>query len=118
MQSSAPKRGEIWFLDLDAAPPARGHEQAFPRPALVLSADTFNRRSGKLAVMLPLTRTDLRNPAHIPVRPPEGGITALSFILCDQMRSVSQSRLQRYLGDVSPATLAAVEYAVRMILDL
>ena len=66
----------------------------------------------------PLTRTDLRNPAHIAVRPPEGGIIAPSFILCVQMRSVSQVRLQYHLGHVAPATLSAVEYAVRMILDL
>ncbi|HLZ70717.1 MAG TPA: type II toxin-antitoxin system PemK/MazF family toxin [Dehalococcoidia bacterium] len=118
MRIDAPRRGEVWFLDLDAAPPARGHEQAFPRPALVFSADTFNRRAGYLAVVLPLTRTDLRNPAHILVQPPEGGVTAPSFILCDQIRSVSHLRLRRLLGQVSPTTLHTVEHAVRMIIDL
>jgi mRNA interferase MazF len=35
-----PRRGEIYFLDLD---PARGREQAGRRPVLVLSIDAINR---------------------------------------------------------------------------
>ena len=36
-------RGEIRWADLN---PTRGHEQAGPRPVLILSHDIFNERSG------------------------------------------------------------------------
>ncbi|WP_322496236.1 type II toxin-antitoxin system PemK/MazF family toxin [Chloroflexus sp.] len=43
--------------------------------------------------VLPLTRTDRRIPLHIPIDPPEGGVVARSFILCDAIRSIAKDRL-------------------------
>lgn len=111
-----PSRGEIWFADLN---PIRGHEQAGSRPVLVVSTDMFNHGPAGLVFVLPLTRTDRRIPAHIPLNPPEGGITSRSFILCDAMRSIAKERLGRGpIGKISAATLQRVEDVLRMLLDL
>jgi mRNA interferase MazF len=55
---------------------------------------------------------------HVPILPPEGGIRRPSVILCDAVRCVSKERLSERWGTVSPATLAAVEDHLRILLLL
>ena len=70
-------------------------------------------------MVLPLTRTDRRIPVHVPVEPPEGGLTARSFILCDGICSISKERLgAQAWGSVSAATMARVEEHLRLLLEL
>ena len=114
--SPEPSRGEIWLADLN---PIRGHEQAGTRPVLVVSTDLFNHGPAGLVFVLPLTRTDRRIPAHIPVDPPEGGVTSRSFILCDALRSISKDRLSGVAwGHISAETMQRVDETLRMLLDL
>jgi mRNA interferase MazF len=114
--SLEPSRGEIWLADLN---PIRGHEQAGTRPVLVMSTDLFNHGPAGLVFVIPLTRTDRRIPAHIPLDPPEGGVTSRSYILCDALRSVSKDRLKgRPWGVISSATMHRVEDIVRTLLEL
>jgi mRNA interferase MazF len=111
-----PSRGEIWTADLN---PTRGHEQAGARPVLIVSTNAFNHGPSTLIFVLPLTRTDRGNPFHIPIDPPEGGVQARSFILCDALRSISWERLgPRPLGVVSRAAMREVEDRLRILLDL
>jgi mRNA interferase MazF len=111
-----PNRGEIWFADLN---PTRGHEQAGSRPILIVSTRTFNHGPAGLVFGLPLTRTDRRIPFHVPLDPPEGGVTARSYILCDAIRSIAKDRLgPQPWGSVSTATLRQVEDILRILMDL
>jgi mRNA interferase MazF len=111
-----PARGEIWLADLN---PTRGHEQAGRRPVLIVSTDAFNHGPAELLFVLPLTQTDRRIPIHIPVEPPEGGVTVSSFVLCDALRSIAKTRLAgRPWGVVSPQTMRKVEDTLRILLDL
>lgn len=114
--SREPSRGEIWLADLN---PMRGHEQAGTRPVLVVSTDIFNHGPAGLVFVLPLTRTDRRIPAHIPLEPPEGGVSSRSLILCDALRSISKDRLKgNPWGSISTATMQRVEETLRLLLDL
>lgn len=114
--SREPSRGEIWLADLN---PIRGHEQAGTRPVLVVSTDIFNHGPAGLVFVLPLTRTDRRIPAHIPIDPPEGGVSSRSLILCDALRSIAKDRFKGMpWGTISPATMQHVEETLRMLLDL
>lgn len=112
-----PARGEIWYVDLD---PTRGHEQAGQRPALIVSVDHFNQSRADLVVVLPLTRTARpNNPLRIEVRPPEGGVRAVSYIKIEDIRSVSKDRLVRGpWGKVSQQTMQLVADRLRILLDL
>jgi mRNA interferase MazF len=114
-RTSEPQRGEIWTVDLD---PTRGHEQSGKRPALVVSASLFNQGPSGLVIVLPLTTRDKRIPTHIRMAPPEGGLPAVSFIKCEDIRSVSTERLTRRWGVVSETTLTQVEDAMRILLEL
>jgi len=111
----APLRGEIWYADLA---PARGHEQGGRRPALVVSADTFNTGPAGLVVILPLTTRDRGIPLQVAIDPPEGGMRRRSFVKCEDVRSVDARRLSRRVGAVGAATMAEVEDRLRMLLGL
>lgn len=66
-----------------------------------------------------MTRTERGIPFHIRVDPPEGGVQATSYILCDALRSISRDRLSgRSWGKVSPNTLQAVEEVLRLLMEL
>lgn len=110
-----PARGEVWTVDLD---PVRGHEQGGRRPALVISADTFNQGPADLAVILPITSKAKGIPFHVPIDPPEGGVKRRSFIKCEDLRSVAKQRFSKQWGAVSSSTLRLVEDRVRILLDL
>jgi mRNA interferase MazF len=99
--------------------PTRGHEQAGARPVLVISTNTFNHGPAGLIFVLPLTRTDRRIPIHVPIDPPEGGVSARSYILCDALRSIAKDRLGPHAwGSVSGATLRQVEDNLRILMEL
>jgi mRNA interferase MazF len=108
-------RGEVWLVDLN---PTRGHEQAGTRPALVVSADEFNRGPAGLAIVVPMTTTERGIPLHVSVDPPEGGLDRRSFIKCEDVRPVSEQRLVRRFGVVSHETLSLVADRLRIVLDL
>jgi len=110
-----PARKEIWLIDLN---PTLGHEQAGTRPALIASADIFNRGYAELVFVIPVTSKNKNIRSHVPLSPPEGGLNLPSFIMCEAMRSVSTQRLVKRLGVVSAATMSEVEDRLRILLDL
>jgi len=110
-----PSRGEIWLVDLN---PVIGHEQAGTRPAMVISVDLFNQGPAELLVVLPVTTQNKNIPLHVRIDPPDGGMKMISFIKCEDIRSLSSKRLIRRLGVVSPATMAAVEDRLKILLNL
>jgi mRNA interferase MazF len=111
-----PSRGEIWLTDRD---PTRGHEQAGVRPVLIVSNDIFNHGLANMVWIVPLTRTGRRIPYHVAIDPPEGGVRERSYILCDNLRSISKERLKGPpWGIVSRATLDTVADYLAILLDL
>ena len=112
----SPRRGDVWLVDLG---PTRGHEQAGRRPALVVSADAFNRGRAGLVIVVPLTTRARGIPTHVEVRPPAGGLHETSWARCEDLRSVSTERLTTGpLGVVPPETLGAVGERLRLLLQL
>jgi len=109
-------RGDVWLVNFD---PIQGHEQAGYRPALVLSVDSFNSSSSGLVTVLPLTsKRRSQIPSRVEVNPPEGGLTSTSYIIGEQVRTISTSRLGRRLGVVAISTMTKVEDVVRILLGL
>lgn len=112
---SVPARGEVWDADFGAT---RGREQAGLRPALIVSVDVFNQSAAELVFAIPITTKVKALRSHVPVKPPEGGLSQPSFIKCEDARSMSTQRLMRRRGAVSAATMLAVEDRLRMLLGL
>ena len=113
--SQAPSRGEVWLADLNST---RGHEQAGKRPCLIISVDLFNHGPAGLVIVAPLTTKVKNIPFHVLLSPPEGGVTAPSYIKCEDVRSIAKERLERRWGAISPQTMALVEDRLRILLSL
>jgi mRNA interferase MazF len=118
---STPQLGDIWLLDL-GAPGQRGgpigHEQGLIRPALVVSVDAFNRSGRGLHLVTPISSSGRVTALHVPLMPPEANVLRPSRILVDQLRMASNQRFRRYIGTVSPSTLAAVRERLRLLQGL
>lgn len=109
-----PLAGEVWDLYFD---PSVGREQGGRRPGLVVSNDEFNKAQNGLHLVVPVTGIDRGVRIHLPIEPPEGGLSKPSVIMCDQVRSLSVLRFKRRRGVVSPALLKQVQELVGMVID-
>jgi mRNA interferase MazF len=109
------QRGDIWTLRFD---PVIGHEQGGRRPGLVISSNLLHLIPSQLVIVVPISSRDRQVESHIPIQPPEGGLSRLSFALTEQLRTVSRDRLVRRLGRVEGETLDEVLKRVRWFLDL
>ena len=81
MPAYVPKQGDIIALSFD---PQAGHEQKGRRPALVVSRDLFNQKTG-LAIVCPITKTEKEFPFHVPI--PKGS-KLTGFVMVEQAKSV------------------------------
>jgi mRNA interferase MazF len=115
MGASQASRSDMWSVNLD---PILGREQSGTRPALVLSVDKFNHGPADLVIVLPSTSKNKRQPLHVEVTPPEGGLKLTSFVKCDDIRSISKQRLKQRYGALSSQTMAEVENRMRILLNL
>ena len=114
---TSPKRGEVWLVSFD---PTLGAEIRKTRPALILQNDIANRVSPITIVAAITSRLDDARlyPTEVRLAPPEGGLTADSVVLLNQLRSVDKRRLVRRLGRIKPGTLGNVERALEISLGL
>lgn len=110
-----PGRGDIWFASLN---PIVGHEQGGERPCLIVSDDRLNHGRATLVIVVPLTRAVRGLNSHVRIEPPEGGLAAVSFAQCENVREISKQRLRSKCGRVSDATMALVEDRIRILLKL
>jgi mRNA interferase MazF len=85
---------------------------------LIVSENSFNQGPAELSVVVPLTTRFRNNDMHVAVEPGESGLPRTSYIKCEDLRCVSHDRLERPLGAVSPAIMAAVEDNLMYLLAL
>jgi mRNA interferase MazF len=96
-----------------------GHERGRLRPALIVSADWFNASRAELITVHPITSQPKRlPPSRVRMVPPEGGLRVESWVICEQVRTLSKQRLASRLGVASLATMRAVADNLRLVLDL
>jgi mRNA interferase MazF len=110
-----PARGEVWFADLR---PAEGHEQDGERPVLVVSTDKFNDGPSGLIITLPITKTNRKMPSYVQLDAGHGGVKMTSYIMCEQIRCISKTRLRRLCGTVDSKVMSDVGYRLNALLDL
>lgn len=109
--SYCPKRGDVVWLSFA---PQAGHEQAGHRPALVLSPEAYNRKTG-LAIFCPITSQIKGYPfeVHLP-----SGLKASGVVLADQVKSFDwQARGAQFCCRIPEATLAEVLSKLNVLLE-
>lgn len=113
MESTSPRRGEIWLAALGAA---RRGEPGKHRPVVVISVDRFLAGiDHELIVTLPLS-SSLSPSAMRPRVGPETGIDRPSVVLPRGIRGVARSRLLRKLGAVGEETMSEIEHALGLVM--
>ena len=110
------ERGEIWLARLGVQ---HGTEPGKTRPVLILQAAALLREAHPSTLIVPLTTrlTDDAQPLRLRIAAVED-LPRDSDLLVDQLRAIDNSRLVRRLAKLTPELLAAVEAAVKDVLEL
>jgi mRNA interferase MazF len=114
------RRGEVRLVDLE---PACGREADKRRPAVVVSSDRANAavvRFGRgVVTVVPVTSNTAR-VFDFQVLLPAGptGLRIDSKAQAEQVRAVPVERVGPVLGRLPPATMTALDDALRLHLDL
>ena len=111
------RRGTVWLFDLR---PTIGSEQDKVRPCVIVQRDSANERSPTtIACPLKNARGGKASLLNVLVRAPEGGVSRDSLVICNQVRVLDRLRLRgEMLGILTPNTMAQIDEALRVILDL
>lgn len=109
------KRGEIWLADLGDP---TGHEEALVRPVLLVNAQQWLDTQPPVVAAVPLSRTRRDAVTHVEVEPGRSGLRAVSYVRCEDLRSISPRRLERPFGEVENVVLLRVETILRRLLAL
>lgn len=116
MTTSKPKRGEIWWVNLN---PTVGAEMEKLRPAVVISSDSL--QALPLSIIAPITNWKNKfenNIWHIKLEADDvNGLSKTSAITALQIRSVDHSRFKEFIGRVSPSILDNVTAAIAAVIE-
>ena len=115
-ESSTPRRGEIWIVNLD---PTLGAEIKKKRPAVIISTDAVGRLPLKLIAPITEWKTHFAGTMwHIRIDPDgTNGLTKRSAVDALQLRGVDVRRLSRKLGHVSATTMQEIAAAIAGIVE-
>jgi mRNA interferase MazF len=110
-------QGEIWLVDLD---PTVGAEMNKTRPALIIN----DNRVGKLPLRIIIPITGWKD--HYSIAPwmtkiepnAENGLAKISSLDCFQIRSVSQKRLIKKIGEITPDEINKVQEGIIKVLGI
>ena len=97
MPDAAPRRGEVWFADV------QGEKR---RPVLVLTRDPLGRLLHSV-ICVPITSTVRGVATEVTLGTAEG-LAHTSVANCDNTFLLARHRLIRRLGRAQPSTMAAV----------
>ena len=97
-------RGDIVWADLN---PVKGHEQAGLRPALILSPEVFNDRSGTV-IAIALTSQPQRAGFPLTMEITSVSLPKPTWVKISQIRILSVERLGKKMGHVSDAEMSQI----------
>ena len=111
------RRGDIYCADLD---PVVGSEQGGIRPVIVIQNDTGNKHAPTLIVATVTTRIHKKAnmPTHFVIYD-NPAFKEASVVQLEQIRTIDKSRIDNYLGKVTPREMVAIDKAlsVRRLCD-
>jgi mRNA interferase MazF len=110
-------RGEIWQVSLD---PTVGSEMRKSRPAVIVSRDSIGILPLKVIVPLTGWRDEYAKAEWlVPLeRNPKIGLVKKSAADCFQVRSVSDERLIKKIGELSEREMRLIDTALALALQL
>jgi mRNA interferase MazF len=112
-----PSRGDVFMAKLD---PTQGSEQAGTRPVAVVSRNAINHNSSVVVVVPMSDRANFEKiyPSQVLIRKGTGGLPFDSVAMCEQVRAITVSRLNRYIGHIPDGIMQEIDSALRITLAL
>lgn len=107
------KRGEIYYIERYQNEES-GSEQHAGRPAIIVSNDKNNEFSETVEVVYLTTRPKNDLPTHVKIR----SATRESVALCEQITTVSVTRVGEYVGTCTDSEMRMLETALAISLSL
>lgn len=112
------RHGDVWQVLADPSAPAVGNEIWSNRPAVVVSNNVLNARSGVAQVVYLSTATRKKSgPTHIEVPAPDGR-TGTAMALCEQVHTVDASRLKHRMGSLDDEHMSQISAALALTLSI
>ncbi len=117
MASEDCRRGDVWLADFGSDP--ADPEQAFLRPAIIVSHNRLHHPRLQMVIVIPGTSTIRQLPLHIAVEPDgENGLDTRTAFQVEQVRAISTRRLIDHLGRLDAPSQEQVDEILRNALDL
>lgn len=108
----APRQGDIVHLNFS---PQRGHEQAGPRPALVISPQEYNKKTG-LALFCPITRQEKGYPFEVKL---PSNLKTEGVILADHIKNFDwNARNCTFIEKVPAETLEETCEKLKVLIEM
>lgn len=109
-----PDAGDLVWLTFD---PQAGHEQRGRRPALILSARSYNAKAG-LVIACPITSQAKGYPFEVPI-PSSGAGAVTGVVLADHVKNLDwQARRVVFAAKASPEVVTEVRERLRVLVGL
>lgn len=106
------ERGDIFYVESDYQ--TVGSEQRAGRPAIIVSNDTANKNSPVVEIVYLTTQDKNDQPTHVEIR----SSTKPSTALCEQIDSVSKTRLGDYMATCTQNEMMNIDIALAISLGL
>lgn len=103
------QRGDVFLVSLD---PVVGSEVGKTRPAVVLQNDLANRSSPTVTVIPLSSKVERVFPFQVRIPAGEGGLEQEGKALCEQIRTLSRTRVLKRLGQLPAERLAEIRAAL------
>ncbi len=117
MVSEGRERGDIWLADFGSDP--TDPEQAFFRPAIIVSHNRLHHPRLQMVIVIPGTSTIRKLPLHTVVEPDaENGLDTKTAFQVEQVRAISVRRLIDHLGRLDSSNQEQLDGILRNALDL
>jgi len=109
--------GDIYSIEI---PPSNGHEQAGPRPAIIVQAPQFDKQLPTVLIVPLTSQLGAQTfPGTFLIHPDaENGLTLASVVLVFQLRAIDKRRLKRKLGRLSAPHLAQLHQHIKSLIQL
>ncbi len=102
---------QVWWTDFE---PKLGREQGGLRPAIVVGTSLACQLPNQLAIVVPCTTTDRKLPFH----PQISCLDRPTYVMCDQLKSVSRQRLvRRHSTGLERDEIETIKFALRQMID-
>ena len=113
------ERGEVVWVDLANLPIAKSEMGKF-RPAVNVQWEVANEEDNPNVTIVPFTtKGGLEgSDTHIKIGTGEGGITEECYALCDNITTVSKTRVKHRIGHLSTEKMNIIYEAISIHLDI